>query len=77
MKTDREIAVDNSGVYHLSEIGSVSVLSRACRNLKNKRSFLFLSGVYDTLNNFHIVDVERADSVTVLVSVVKHHFASN
>ena len=72
VQTDGQVADFFSSFYHLAKIGGVSVLSRAGRNLKNERSVLFGCRFYDTLNDFHIVYVESADSVTALVCLLKH-----
>jgi len=66
----------NSRLNKLYKVGVVSVCARTLRNLKNNGSVFFLAGFGDTLYDFHVVYVERADSVAVLVSHFKHLFAS-
>ena len=62
---------------HFLEVDGVGVLSRACGDLQNKRSLLFGSGFDDTLDNLHIVDVERTDGVTAVVCFLEHFGSGN
>ena len=78
MQSDRNIrALDNSCLYHLYEVGVVSVSACALGYLKNDRSVLLLASLGDTLNDLHVVHVESADSVAAVISLLEHLSSSN
>ena len=56
----------------LDKIGMVCIGSCTLGYLENERSIELFCGFGDTLNNLHIVDVESADGVAALISVLKH-----
>ena len=41
-------------------------------NLQDQRSADFLSGLSDALNDLHVVNVESADGVAAVISLLKH-----
>ena len=78
MQGDRNIrALLNSCLYHLYEVGVVSVSACALGYLKNDRSVLLLASLGDTLNDLHVVHVESADSVAAVISLLEHLSSSN
>ena len=65
-------ALDNSSLNQLHQVGVVGVSAGTLGNLQDDRSLLFLASLGDGLNDFHVVDVESADSVAAVVSLLKH-----
>ena len=63
---------DDSGLDQLDQIVVVGIGAGALGNLQNDRSVLFLAGFGDALNDFHVVDVESADGVAAVVSLLEH-----
>jgi len=57
------------------EINRVGVITGAFGNLQHHRRFLFLAGLHDRLQKFHIVDVERAKGVLPLQSFCEQFFS--
>ena len=75
---DRNVrALLDGCLNHLHQVGVVGISARALGNLQNNRSVLLLAGLGDTLNDFHVVDVESADSVAAIISFLKHLGSSN
>ena len=73
MQDDGDLgAFGNSSLNQLDQIGVVGVGTRALGDLKDDRSVLFLAGFGDTLNDLHVVDVESADGVAAVVSLLEH-----
>ena len=78
MQSDRNVrALLDSCLYHLYEVGVVSVSACALGYLKDDRSVLLLAGLGDTLNDLHVVHVESADSIATVVSLLEHLSSSN
>ena len=70
-------ALDDSGLYQLDQIGVVGIGSGALGDLKNQGRLLFLGGLGDALDDLHVVDVESADGVTAVISLLKHFGSSD
>ena len=51
------------------QISRLGILSGSGGYLQDQRSLLFLSGLYDTLDDFHVVDIE---STYCVVAVSMH-----
>ena len=65
-------ALDNSSLNQLHQVGVVSVGAGTLGNLQDDGSLLFLTSLSDGLNDLHVVDVESADGVTAVISLLKH-----
>ena len=52
----------------------IGVLASTGGALKHDRRLHFGSGTRDALDDFHVVDVERANGEAVLVSLLEHSF---
>ena len=52
--------------------GVVGVGAGTLGNLQNNGSLLLLAGLSDGLNDLHVVDVESADGVAAVVSLLEH-----
>ena len=76
MKSNGKTGVVNSGFNKFGKINGFCIVSCACGNLKNKRSFFFSCCFGDTLDNFHVIYVESADCIAAFISFCEHFFCS-
>ena len=77
VQSNRNVADFESRFDEVDEVLMVRVLSCAGGALKDDGRFEFGSGTRDALNDFHVVDVERADSEAAFVSFLEHSFGRN
>ena len=63
MDGDGDVGQADGGLDELLEINRVGVLARALGNLEDERGFFLFAGLDDGLDEFHVVDVERAEGV--------------
>ena len=57
---------------HSDKIAVGSVFSCAGGNLQNHRGVVLFRSTGDTLNDFHVVDVESADGIAAFISFFEH-----
>ena len=72
VQTDGETAGLDGRFDHFLEINGVGVLSGTRGNLQDKGGVFDGGRFDDTLNEFHIVDVESADCVAAVVCFLEH-----
>ena len=72
MQRDGQAGFDNGSLNELSQVGVVGIGAGTLGNLQDQGSLDFQGGLGDALNNFHVVDVESADGVAALISLLKH-----
>ena len=73
MQGNRDVlALNNSSFYELNQIRVVGVSAGSLGYLQNDRGFLLLAGLGDALDDFHVVDVERADGVAAVIGLLEH-----
>ena len=73
MQSNRKIRIQcQSTLNQLDQIYGIRICSRALRCLKDDRRIQLMSCLGDTLNDLHVIDVERADCVSAFVSLLKH-----
>ena len=78
MQSDRDFGVFNhSSLNQLHQVGVVGIGAGALGYLQDDGSLQLACGFGNALNDFHVVDVERADSVTAVVSLLKHFGCGN
>ena len=77
VKREVDAAVLDSGLSESEKVSVLSVLSCTCGNLKDNGGFYFARSLGDSLNNFHVIDVESTDSVAACVSLLEHLFGCN
>ena len=78
MQNDGDVgALDNSSLNHLNQVSAVSISAGALGNLQDYGSILLAASLGDTLNDFHVVNVESADSVAAVVSLLEHFSRCN
>ena len=70
-------ALDNSSLNQLHQVGVVGVSAGTLGNLQDNGSLLLLASLGDSLNDFHVVDVESTNSVAAVVSLLEHLGSSN
>ncbi len=66
------LGVSDSALCHVAQQSGVGVSASALAHLKDHRRLLFSSSLDDSLQLFHIVEVEGGDSVTAFDSLGKH-----
>ena len=76
VEVEREV---NTGILDRSlcqcnEVLMLCILSCACGNLQDNGGAQFFRRLGDRLDDLHVVDVECADGVTALVSLLEHLF---
>ena len=72
-----DTAVFDSSLSESYKVSLLSVLSCACGNLKDNGGSQFARSFRDSLDYFHIVDVESADGIVTFVSLLEHLCCSN
>ena len=78
MQDDGDIgAAHDSRFDQLDQVVVVRVGASTLGDLQDNGSVLFLAGFGDALNDFHVVDVESADGVAAVVSLLEHFGRSN
>ena len=77
MHADRQTRLDDGRLDQLHQVGVVGILAGACGNLQDQGSVLLFRSFGDALDDLHVVDVERADGIAVLVGVGKHGLGRN
>ncbi len=78
MKDDRKFRMQfGSRLNQLYKIYGIRVLSRALGSLQNNRALQLCRRVGDSLNDFHVVDVESTDSVTAVISFLEKFCTCN
>ena len=73
MQNNGDIGAANYGsLDQLDQIVVVRVGAGTLGNLEDNGSVLFLAGLSDALNDFHVVYVERTNCITAMISLFKH-----
>ena len=77
MQHDRQIhaallRIQQRGLDQLDEVHVLGIRARALGNLKNHRRLFHRGRLGDALNDFHVVDVERADGIMAFIRLLKH-----
>ena len=66
--------LDNGGLDQLDKIGVVGIGARALGDLQDNGALELSCRLGDSLNDLHIVDVERADGVSTVIGLREHFF---
>ena len=74
MESEVNAGVLNGCLCKSHKVCGLCIFSRACRYLKDNGGFFFSRRLCDGLNYLHIVDVERADSISAGISLFEHFF---
>ena len=78
VQRDGDLGALNDGSLHqLHQIGVVGVSPGALGHLQDDGSLLLPAGLSDGLDDLHVVDVESADGVTAVISLLEHLGSSN
>ena len=75
MKGNGNLRVFDNGCFNeLDQIGVICISARALGYLQDDGALQLPCRFGDALNDFHIVDVERADGVSPVISFLEHLF---
>ena len=74
---DRDVVDLEGSLDEVTEIRTLRVLAGTGGRLEDDRGFQLGSSFRDSLDDLHVVDVEGADGVATLVSLLEHFFCSN
>ena len=74
MEHNREIGFQQTGLNELHNIMLSSILAGPGGNLEDERGLFLGSRLHDSLNDFHVVDVERADGIVAFIRFLKPFF---
>ena len=77
VQRDRDICVGDSRLDKLDKIDMLGIFARAGGNLEDNGRLQFGSRLCDSLDNFHVVDVERTNGITALICLFKHFGCCN
>ena len=77
MEADGQTSLNDGGLHQLHQIGVVGIGPGALGDLENQRGIDLFSGLRNSLNDFHVVDVEGADGVAAIVGFLEHFGSSN
>ncbi len=73
MQGDRDFGVfDHSSLNQLHQVGVVGIGTGTLGNLQDDGSLQLSGGLGNALDDFHVVDVERADSIAAVIGLLKH-----
>ena len=75
MQGDGDLGIlDDCGLDQLDEIGVIGVGAGALGDLEDHGAVQLARCFRDTLDDFHVVDVEGADGITAVVGFREHFF---
>ena len=75
VQRDGDLGVlDDGGLYQLHQIGVVGIGARTLGDLQDNGALELTGRFGDTLNDLHIIDVERADGVSTVIGFREHFF---
>ena len=78
VQRDRDLGVQlYSSLYELDQVGMVGIGTGTLGYLQDDGSLKLSGGIGNTLNDFHVVDVEGADSVSAVIGFLKHFSCCN
>ena len=72
-----QTSIEDRSLYQFDQISRLGIFSGSGGYLKDQRSLLFRSGLYDTLDDFHVVDIESTYCVVAVQCILKHFLCSN
>jgi hypothetical protein len=74
MDGDGQVGVLQGGLDHLHEVNVLGILARALAHLQDHRRVFHFRGLGDTLDDLHVVNVERPDRIPAGVGFLEHFF---
>ena len=78
MKRDRDIGIlDDCRFNQLYQVSMVCVSTSAFGNLQDNRAVQLAGCLSNTLNDLHVVHVERADGISAVISLLEHFSCCN
>ena len=78
MQSDRDFGIQlNRGFHQLDQVGVVGIGAGPLGNLQNDGSLQLAGSIGNALDDLHVVDVERADCVSAVISFFKHFSCGN
>ena len=74
MQGDGQVGVGDGSFHQLGQVDVLGILAGTGRHLQNDGRLLQLGSFGDTLDDFHIIDVESTDGVTAGIGFLEHFF---
>ena len=75
MKRDRDIGIlDDCRFNQLYQVSMVCVSTSAFGNLQDNRAVQLAGCLSNTLNDLHVVHVERADGISAVISLLIRNY---
>ena len=72
VQADRQAGLSDGGLYQLDQIGMVSIGPSALGDLEDQGGVDLFGRLGDPLDDLHVVDIERADSVSAVIGLFEH-----
>ena len=77
MEADGQASLNDGGLHQLDQIGVVGIGTGALGHLEDQRGVDLLGGFGDALDDLHVIDIEGADGITAVISLLEHFLGSN
>ena len=74
MQCNIQIGFFDCGIHHCLQIFGMRIFQSRFGNLQDDSGILRLCRSYDTLDDFHVIDVECTDGIAALKCLFKHFF---
>ena len=74
MEGDGQPRVLHGSLDELRQVDMLGVFTGPGGNLQDQRRLFLDGGLDDTLDDFHVVDVERTDGIMALIGLAEHLF---
>ena len=72
VQADGQTSVLYSSLNQLHQVNVVGIFTSASANLQNQRRFFGLGSSHDTLDDFHVINVEGTNCIVTFVSFFEH-----
>ena len=72
VQADRQAGLSDGGLYQLDQIGMVSIGPSTLGDLEDQGGVDLFGRLGDPLDDLHVVDIERADSVSAVIGLFEH-----
>ena len=77
MQADGKTGVFYCRFHQLGQINMLGIFAGAGGNLQDQRSLFLYGGFHDTLDDLHVVNIERTNSIVPFIGFFEHFFCVN